>query len=133
MRKVELRWLLDRVPRNSTHILTDANGRPWSQAAFQKQWLETMRAAGVEGLQNRDLRRTAMVRMSEAGATPQEIAAISGHSTEETERILEIYIPRTAVMAANAIAKLDAADRKARRGPAFARPARAGPSGNKAA
>jgi integrase len=116
-----LRMLLDTLPRVSTHVLVDCEGRPWKARTFQKRWRETMDAAGVKDVQNRDLRRTAMVRLAEAGATIPQIAAISGHSIEETQRILEVYIPRTAKMADEAIRKLDAAERRAGRGPAFAR------------
>lgn len=55
-------------------------------------------------LQRRDLRRTAMVRMSESGATDMQIAAVSGHSIEQTRQILTIYIPRRGEVAAGAIA-----------------------------
>lgn len=63
--------------------------------------------AGLNHLQARDLRRTAMVRLAEAGCTVPEIAAISGHTIDHTERILEVYLPRTRAMASAAIAKLD--------------------------
>lgn len=55
------------------------------------------------GVQRRDLRRTAMVRMAEAGATDAQIAAVSGHSIEQTRRILDVYIPRRGEVAAGAI------------------------------
>ena len=62
-------------------------------------------AAGLDGPQHRDLRRTAMVRISEAGCTTQEIAAVSGHEIATTTRILDTYVPRTAKMAQAAILK----------------------------
>ncbi len=78
-------------------------GEPTWRSAFQ-----TIRAkAGLDHLQARDLRRTAIVRLAEAGCTVPEIAAISGHSIDRTERILEVYLPRTRAMASAAIAKLD--------------------------
>ena len=46
-----------------------------------------------------------MVRMAEAGCTVPEIAAVSGHTIEQTQRILETYIPRTVTMAEAAIVK----------------------------
>jgi integrase len=66
-----------------------------------------MVAAGIEGLQFRDLRRTAMVRLAEAGVTVPEIAAISGHTIETTTRILEVYLSRNFAMAKAAIRKLE--------------------------
>jgi hypothetical protein len=104
-----LRAALEAVPRRSTHILTDAAGRPWKGDNFRHHWRAVTLAAGLDGLQNRDLRRTAMVRMAEAGATDIEIAAVSGHDIEETKKILETYIPRTGPMAARAVRKLERA------------------------
>jgi hypothetical protein len=72
------------------------------------------RAAGLESKQARDLRRTAMVNLADAGATDIEISAISGHSIDETRKILETYIVRTAVQAKNAILKLENAGRTRR-------------------
>ena len=43
----------------------------------------------IAGVQRRDLRRTGMVKMAEAGTTPSQIAAVSGHSIDQTMRILE--------------------------------------------
>lgn len=104
-----LRAALTATPRVSTHILTDARGRPWLEDNFRHHWRRVTLAAGLDGLQNRDLRRTAMVRMAEAGATDIQIAAVSGHDIETTRRILETYIPRNSRMAAEAVKMLEAA------------------------
>jgi hypothetical protein len=45
-----------------------------------------------------------MVRMAEAGASDAQIAALSGHSIDQTRRILDTYIPRRGEVAAGAIA-----------------------------
>ncbi|WP_146101890.1 hypothetical protein [Rhodopila globiformis] len=42
--------------------------------------------------------------MAEAGATDAQIAAVSGHTIEQTRRILDTYIPRRGEVAAGAIA-----------------------------
>jgi hypothetical protein len=44
--------------------------------------------------------------MALAGATVPQIASVSGHSIESTQRILETYIPRNRDLAAAAIARL---------------------------
>lgn len=112
----ELRAVLDALPRVSTHILTDGRKRPFKADHFRHEWRAATLAAGLDGLEFRDLRRTAMVRMAEAGATDIEISAVSGHDIDQTRRILETYIPRTTAMATAAVAKLDAArDRKVNR------------------
>ena len=59
--------------------------------------------AGSESLQPRDLRRTAMVRLVDAGCTDFRVAAISGHSIEGTRQILDTYVVRTEAMAVAAI------------------------------
>jgi hypothetical protein len=61
-------------------------------------------AAELEQLQFRDFRRTAVVFLGELGIADHLIAAITGHSLDETKRILDTYMPRTTGMAARAIA-----------------------------
>ena len=73
---------------------------------------EVSEAAGIEGLQARDLRRTACVRLAEAGCTAIEIAAISGHSIERTSQLLETYVPRTEAMGRSAMDKLERKEAK---------------------
>lgn len=60
--------------------------------------------ADLEDLQFRDFRRTAVVHLGELGIADHLIAAITGHSLDETKKILETYMPRTTGMAARAIA-----------------------------
>lgn len=61
-------------------------------------------AIEIEQLQFRDFRRTAVVFLGELGIADHLIAAITGHSLDETKKILETYMPRTTGMAARAIA-----------------------------
>ena len=98
---------LDRAKRRGVTMLVTPTGRAFKPSNFNIQWKKVARAAGIEGLQFRDLRRTAMVRLAEAGATPIQISAISGHSIDRTERILEVYIPRSWAMAKAAVVALD--------------------------
>ena len=44
--------------------------------------------------QRRDLRRTGIVRLAEAGATTPQIASISGHGIDYCQRIIDTYLPR---------------------------------------
>ncbi len=77
-------------------------------AAFTAAW----RASGIEPVQVRDFRRAAVVALGEAGAEPQQVGAITGHSLNETLRILETYMPRTRKMAADAMAAWERAGNK---------------------
>jgi integrase len=88
------------------------DGKPWSYRNFCRAWDAAMEKAGLAdlGLQRRDLRRTAMVRMAEAGATDTQIAGVSGHSIEQTRRILDTYIPRRGEVAAGAISAWERMD-----------------------
>jgi hypothetical protein len=90
-------------------------GRPLPYATFNHDFGDVSLMAGTTELQARDLRRTACVRMAEAGATEKQIAAVTGHSIEETRRILETYIPTTLEMAQAASAKLEAHERASAR------------------
>jgi integrase len=107
----DLRAALDSAPRKGFTILTNDRGQRFKAGYFRNRWRAVTLAAGLDGLQHRDLRRTAMVRMSEAGCTTQQIAAVSGHEIATTTRILDTYIPRTARMAEAAILKWEG-DRK---------------------
>lgn len=60
-----------------------------------------------------DLRRTAVVRMAEAGCTEAEISSVTGHKIETCRQILETYLPRTSRMAKNAINKVEAIEETA--------------------
>lgn len=89
-------------------ILTNADGAAFTYRAFAERWDAVAWACGLHGLLRRqDLRRTAVVRMFEAGCEVGEIAAITGHSLAEVTKILETYFVRTYPMAQNAIAKLE--------------------------
>ncbi|MFB3101654.1 MAG: hypothetical protein ACE1ZV_00165, partial [Alphaproteobacteria bacterium] len=61
--------------------------------------------AGLDHLQARDLRRTAVVMLAEAGATIPEISAVTGHSINRTQQIIDTYFVRTKPMAQSAISK----------------------------
>lgn len=89
--------------RPSLLLVPAPKGGAWAYRNFSRAWDQTRKKAGVDGLQRRDLRRTAMVRMAEAGATSAQIAAVSGHTIDQTSRILDTYIPRRGEVAAGAI------------------------------
>jgi len=89
-----------RLHPKSELIAPSPTGMVWDKNNFARRFRAVREAAGLpEGLQFRDLRRTAMVRFAEAGASLAQIAAVSGHSIEQTQKILERYIPRNRLMA----------------------------------
>lgn len=104
----ELRSALDRTLRHSPTVLVcETTNRPYQKSHFQHEFRRIAIAAGLDGLQFLDLRRSAVVRLAEAGCTVPEISAITGHQLDRTARILETYLPRTAPLARSAIRKLE--------------------------
>lgn len=76
-------------------------------AAYNRDFRMARKEAKLGHLQARDLRRTAVVRLAEAGCTVPEIAAVTGHSIAQTQSIIDTYFVRTAPMAKNAMDKWD--------------------------
>jgi integrase len=70
-----------------TFLITGA-GRPYRPTDFSDKFRQWCREAGLpEGCTVHGLRKAASRRMAEAGCTPHEIAAITGHWTlKEVER-----------------------------------------------
>ena len=103
----DLKKVLDRVPRRSTLILTTPKDVPWKSDWFRNQWGKTAKAAGIRELHFHDLRGTAVTMLAEAGCTPPEIAAITGHSMKHVETILGKYMAMTRELAQSAMTKLE--------------------------
>lgn len=99
-----LRSRLEEMARTATTIIAYRD-KPVPYLRFNERFRRICQQAGIDA-QARDLRRTAMLRMAEAGATTPEIASVSGHSINSTQRILDTYLPRGRVLAQSAIAKL---------------------------
>jgi integrase len=103
-----LKVALDAAPRRSPIMLTNSNGKPWSESGFQGAWGKATTRAGVQGLTFHDLRGTAVVTLARAGCNEVEIYSITGHKPGDVRAILTAhYLPRDAEVAGNAIAKLD--------------------------
>lgn len=102
-----LKETLDGMTRDTALILTTSTGRAWKGKNLQHRMRHYMDVAKIEGLHFHDLRGTAVTMLSEAGCTPQEIAAITGHSLRYVGQILDRYLSRTRELAENAICKLD--------------------------
>lgn len=98
-------------------LLQTMGGEKFEERYFAERWDAVVDAIGaglpkgeanpLAGLQRRDLRRTAVIRLAEAECTIPEIAAITGHSIRTAEVILEAYFVRTYAMAEAGITKLE--------------------------
>jgi integrase len=103
-----LKSALEAAPRRSPIMLTNSDGKPWSESGFQGAWGKATARAGIRGLTFHDLRGTAVVTLARAGCTEVEIYSITGHKPSDVQAILTAhYLPRDAEVAGNAIAKLN--------------------------
>lgn len=117
----------DRTEREveTTLLVASPRGKLWTRRNASRAWDHDMAAAdtrlraslaaagrspediGAEvsrhGEQRRDLRRTGIVRLAERGATTPQIAAISGHSIDYCQRIIDTYLPRRTEVALGGI------------------------------
>jgi integrase len=102
-----LKRMLDGMERKAAVILTSKSGRPWKADYFRHEWIKTAAKANVGDLHFHDLRGTAITMLAEAGCTPPEIAAITGHSFKTVSVILEKYLARTRALADQAIFRFE--------------------------
>jgi integrase len=105
-----LKAALDEAKRdaNGIAIVAMPDGTRWGGMYFRERFALIRDAAGLEGLQSRDCRRTAVMRLYEVGATEGEIASITGHSIADVKNILNsVYFTRTAQLARQGIEKLE--------------------------
>lgn len=104
---VNLRQMLDADPgrNNSFFFISSNSGKAYSDDYLSKLCRPVLNEIGLGHLQIRDLRRTAVVRLAEAGCEIPELTSITGHSVKTANEIIETYMPRTGKMSANAIRK----------------------------
>lgn len=78
----ELATALATIPVSNLTFLTTAWGHPYTAAGFGNHFHQWCKEAGLQSrCTSRGLRKAACRQLAEAGCTPHEIAAISGHIT----------------------------------------------------
>lgn len=77
----ELRRIIDATPSGHLTFLVSELGKPFTSAGFGNWFREQCDMAGLHHCTFHGLRKAASVRLAEAGCTPREIAAITGHAT----------------------------------------------------
>jgi integrase len=84
----DLRGVLKRTPKDGLAVLTTQYGKPFKDgASFGNQFREWCKDAGLKERSAHGLRKSAAVRLVEAGCSSKEVAAITGHaSLREIER-----------------------------------------------
>ena len=86
-------------------MLTNSDGKPWSESGFQGAWGKATMRAGIRGLTFHDLRGTAVVTLARAGCNEVEIYSITGHKPSDVQSDPTAhYLPSDVVVADNAIA-----------------------------
>jgi integrase len=92
--------------RGAVTILTNTEGKPWTEDGFRSSWAKAFAKAKLGDLHFHDLRGTAVTRLALAGCTIPEIAAITGHSPDDAGKILRAhYLGGQAELAESAIVK----------------------------
>ena len=74
-----LREALDQAKPDSMVYLTTAYGKPFTANGFGNWFRDKVQAAGLANLSAHGLRKSISRRLAEAGCTPHEIMAITGH------------------------------------------------------
>jgi integrase len=77
----DLRAELESMPRTAETILVGERGAPLNGSSLSVMVRKTLREMGVDGYAIHGLRKNAAVALANAGCTPHEIAAITGHRT----------------------------------------------------
>ena len=107
----DLRSILDVMPRRSTQILTNLDGRPWTSDGFRSMWSQQMECLDLLsgdfcGLVFHGLRKSAVCFLIEAGCTTAEVSAITGQSLQMVEHYSKMMNRRH--LAASAMLKWEA-------------------------
>ncbi|KQM21698.1 integrase [Sphingomonas sp. Leaf24] len=106
------RTALDALPEDerpsADTILLTARGTSWTRDGFKTSWGKACAKAGIRDVTFHDLRGTVVTRLALAGATPPEIATVTGHSLRDVHEILDRhYLNRDLRLAQSAIGKLE--------------------------
>ena len=104
-----LRGVLERIPKQSTAILTSSKRRPWTVDGFGSSFNKAKIDAGMSerDLHFNDLRGTAATKFYIAGFTMREIAETLAWEEASVEKIIHRYVARSAAIKAR-IRKLEA-------------------------
>jgi len=86
-----------------TPLVRTQSGTRFDKRNFYRKFSAWIDAAGIATLDYQALRRSGMVWLAEAGVDLSMIVALSGHSIDVTQKILDAYIVKTDRLAAGAV------------------------------
>jgi integrase len=96
------------IERVGARVVTcEVTKRPYSSAYFHRVWRAATLKTGLDELTFLALRRSAVVRLAEAGCESGQIAAWTGHSIGHAQGILDTYFVPTRAAAAAVLVKLE--------------------------
>ena len=104
-----LQKILKTTQKINDYVCNSYDGKPYQgRDLIPEQCKKIIELAGIrKELVFRDLRRTAILRLDEAGCTMSEIASISGHSRKSILDIIETYAPNSIKKAESALDKVN--------------------------
>ncbi|WFU76572.1 tyrosine-type recombinase/integrase [Bradyrhizobium sp. CB2312] len=103
----ELKARLDVLPRAGALVMLTPTGKAYTKRYFNDHWREDSDAVGAGDLNFHDNRGTAATLLAESGATAPEIAEALTWTVDKAQRVIDAYLARRGVLAANAIQKLE--------------------------
>ncbi|MEY9185339.1 hypothetical protein ABIG06_006838 [Bradyrhizobium sp. USDA 326] len=103
----ELKVHLDALRRAGALVILTPTGKAYTKRYFNDHWREDSDAVGAGDLNFHDNRGTAATLLAEAGATAPEIAEALTWTVDKAQRVIDAYLARRGVLAANAIKKLE--------------------------
>jgi integrase len=103
----ELRAHLDGLTRNGAMVMLTPTGKAYTKRYFNEHWREDADKVNAGDLNFHDNRGTAATLLAEAGATVAEIAEAMCWTVDKAQRMMDTYLARRGVLAANAIKKLE--------------------------
>ena len=100
------------MTKRAVTILTTTKGTPWTSDGFRTECHKAASKAKISGLTFRDLRGTAVSRLTVAGCSEAGITNIAAHSLRDVGAILDIHcVSRNTGLAESAIRKSEAKKR----------------------
>jgi integrase len=79
----ELVALIAENPKDNVLLFPNSRGRKWEASAWGSEIRKLMKKTGHEGYSLHGLRKNATIELLEAGCTPDEVKAITGHITTQ--------------------------------------------------
>ena len=98
------------IPHETVYFVRSSAGQPYRYRNFVTLWDTWLSVAGISDRTRHDMRRTAVVRLAEAGCSNELIRQITGHSEKDIRTLINHYLGKQPTLALQAIELLETAD-----------------------